>query len=75
VVNLVLAFGRARQVELDDFGRAAADQEQGADFGAAGQQAAWVRYPELRAVVIILTKDPNANAKAMAQQLADQLLR
>jgi cyanophycinase len=42
---------------------------------AAGQQAAWVRYPEQRAVVIILTKDPNANAKAMAQQLADQLLR
>jgi cyanophycinase len=42
---------------------------------AAGQQAAWVRYPDQRAVVIILTKDPNANAKAMAQQLADRLLR
>jgi urease beta subunit len=38
VVNLVLAFGRARQVKLDDFGGARTHQEQQADVGAARQQ-------------------------------------
>ena len=40
VVNLVLAFGRARQVKLDDFGGARTHQEQQADVGAARQQLA-----------------------------------
>jgi len=40
VVDPVLALGGARQVELDDFGRAGADQKQQADVGAARQQLA-----------------------------------
>ena len=40
MVNLVLAFGRTRQVELDDFGWARAHQEQQTDVGSARQQLA-----------------------------------
>jgi cyanophycinase len=39
-----------------------------------GQQAAWVRYPERRTVILILTGDPSADAKGIAQKLADRLL-
>jgi len=40
-----------------------------------GRQAAWLRYPAQRVVVMVLTGDPTANAGALAQQLADRLLR
>ena len=40
VVDLVLPFGRTRQVELDDFRGARTHQEQQADVGAARQQLA-----------------------------------
>lgn len=44
-------------------------------YGTAdGRQAAWVRYPEQRTVILILTGDPSADAKGMAQQLANALL-
>jgi cyanophycinase len=39
-----------------------------------GKQAAWVRYPEKRTVMLILTGDPQADARGLAQQLADRLL-
>lgn len=39
-----------------------------------GQQAAWVRYPEKRTVILILTGDAQADAKGFAQQLANRLL-
>lgn len=44
-------------------------------YGTAdGKQAAWVRYPEQRTVILILTGDSNADAKGLAQQLAARLL-
>jgi hypothetical protein len=38
-----------------------------------GHRAAWVRYPERRTTIIILTTDDAADAKGMAQRIADRL--
>ena len=38
IVRRVAALGSQAQIELDDLGRAGADQEQRADLGAARQQ-------------------------------------
>jgi len=40
-----------------------------------GKQAAWVRYPAQRTVVLVVTGDPQADARGLARQLADRLLR
>ena len=43
-------------------------------FGAAdGRRAAWVRYPERRATILVLTSDDAADARGMAQRIADRL--
>jgi hypothetical protein len=43
-------------------------------FGTAdGRRAAWVRYPERRTTILILTSDDAADARGMAQRLADRL--
>jgi hypothetical protein len=39
-----------------------------------GKRAAFVRIPERRATVIILTNDANADARAMSERILDQLL-
>jgi cyanophycinase len=38
-----------------------------------GRRAAWVRYPERRATILILTNDDNADARAMAARIAEKL--
>lgn len=38
--------------------------------GSNGTRAAWVRYPDQRAVVLVLTNDATADARAIAEQLA-----
>jgi hypothetical protein len=44
-------------------------------YGAAGgKRSAFVRIPERRATIIILTNDDNADAKGMADRITDQLL-
>lgn len=40
-----------------------------------GKQAAFVRIPSRKAAIIILTNDPNANARAMSVDILTQLLR
>jgi cyanophycinase len=42
--------------------------------GPNGTRAAWVRYPEKRTVILVLTGDDAADARGMAQRLADRLL-
>jgi cyanophycinase len=43
-------------------------------FGTAdGRRAAWVRYPERRTTILILTSDDAADAKGIAQRIADRL--
>jgi hypothetical protein len=43
-------------------------------FGAAdGRRAAWVRYPDRRTTILVLTGDDAADARGMAQRLADRL--
>jgi hypothetical protein len=43
-------------------------------FGTAGgRRAAWVRYPERRTTVLILTSDDAADARGMAERIADRL--
>jgi cyanophycinase len=39
-----------------------------------GKRAAFVRIPSRHATVIILTNDPNADARGMAERITDQLL-
>jgi cyanophycinase len=39
-----------------------------------GKRAAFVRIPSRRATVIILTNDPNANARAMSERILSKLL-
>jgi hypothetical protein len=39
-----------------------------------GKRAAFVRIPDRRATVIILTSDPTADARGMAEQLLSRLL-
>lgn len=41
---------------------------------ADGKRAAFVRIPERRATVVILTNDPTADARAMSERILDQLL-
>jgi cyanophycinase len=41
---------------------------------ADGKRAAFVRIPERRATVIILTNDPTADARGMSERILDQLL-
>jgi len=41
---------------------------------ADGKRAAFVRLPEKRAAIIILTNDDGADAKGMAEKIADRLL-
>ena len=41
---------------------------------ADGKRAAFVRVPERKATIIILTNDANADARGMAQQILDRLL-
>jgi hypothetical protein len=38
-----------------------------------GHTSAWVRYPERRTTILVLTKDNTADAKGMAQRIADKL--
>lgn len=40
-----------------------------------GKQAAFVRVPSRKAVVIILTNDPNADARTMSENILSKLLR
>ncbi len=40
---------------------------------ADGKRAAWVRYPESRTVILILTNDDGANTRELSQRIADQL--
>jgi cyanophycinase len=47
-----------------------------AAYGAIdGKRAAFVRIPERRATIIILTNDPSADARGMAERILDQLIR
>jgi hypothetical protein len=39
-----------------------------------GRRAAWVRLPDRRATILILTNDGAADARGLAQRLADRLL-
>jgi hypothetical protein len=41
---------------------------------ADGRRAAFVRVPDRRATVIILTSDPTADARGMAEQLLSRVL-
>ena len=41
---------------------------------ADGKRAAWIRYPELRTVILVLTADDAANVREMSQRIADRLL-
>ena len=41
---------------------------------AGGKRAAFVRVPDRKATIIILTNDANADARGMAQQILDRLL-
>lgn len=41
---------------------------------ASGKQAAWVRYPASRTTILILTRDENADARALATSIAEKLL-
>ena len=41
---------------------------------AEGKRAAFVRVPERKVTIIILTNDANADARGMAQQILDRLL-
>lgn len=44
-------------------------------FGTSdGHQSAWVRYPERRVTILVLTKDRAADAKSIAQHIAEKLL-
>jgi cyanophycinase len=44
-------------------------------FGlAGGKKSAFVRYPDKRATIIILTNDDSADAKAIADRISDRLL-
>ncbi len=44
-------------------------------FAAAnGKRAAWIRYPESRTVILVLTNDDSADARALTQKIADRLL-
>jgi hypothetical protein len=46
-----------------------------AEYGTAdGKRNAFVRYPGKKAVIIILTNDDSADARAMASTIADRLL-
>lgn len=38
-----------------------------------GRRSAWVRYPERRTTVLVLTTDDNADAKGMAERIASRL--
>lgn len=40
-----------------------------------GHRAAWVRYPQNRVTILILTNDDNFDAKAASARIAQQLLR
>jgi hypothetical protein len=40
---------------------------------ADGKRAAFVRIPDRRATIIILTNDANADARAMSERILDQL--
>lgn len=40
---------------------------------ADGRRSAWVRYPERRTTVLILTSDDTADAKGLAERIASQL--
>jgi cyanophycinase len=42
--------------------------------GAGGTKSAFVRYPERRATIIILTNDESADVKAMVDRISDRLL-
>jgi len=42
--------------------------------GPGGSGGAWMRFPERRAVVLVLLGDPAANAERPAEQLAERLL-
>ncbi len=39
-----------------------------------GMRSAWVRFPGERLVILVLTNDATADARAMAQRLADRVL-
>jgi hypothetical protein len=41
---------------------------------ADGKRAAFVLLPDRHATIVILTNDPNADAKAMAQRIVDQVI-
>jgi hypothetical protein len=44
-------------------------------YGAAnGRRSAWIRYPERRTTVIVLTNDDTFDARGTAQRIADRLL-
>jgi hypothetical protein len=44
-------------------------------FGAAsGKRDAFVRFPEKHAVIVILTNDESADARGMAEKIAEKLL-
>jgi cyanophycinase len=46
-----------------------------ATYGVAGgKRSAFVRFPDRNAVIIILTNDDSADAKGMAEKIADKLL-
>jgi hypothetical protein len=43
-------------------------------FGTSdGRRAAWVRYPERRTTILVLTSDDAADARAITQRIADRL--
>jgi len=45
-------------------------------FGASdGRRAAWIRYPERRTTILLLTTDDAADAKVLAQRIAERLFR
>ena len=48
--------------------------EHGKEFGRNGKRAAFVRVPERRATIIILTNDASADARGMAQRILDKIL-
>lgn len=69
----------ASRVSIDrtkgwESGRAAGTARYQAFAEAGGKRGAWLRFPEARATVIILTDDPSADARGMADALATKLL-
>ncbi len=54
--------------------RRGSTMRQAAFAGPGGTGGAWLRFPEQRAVVLVLLGDPSADARTLADRLANRLL-